>query len=221
MVYPCRVKIILALALVFAAVAFLALVPKIIGALVGKLEKRRPLTEGERAQVALAGHYAVVNRMSYDDLAGMPPGRRQETWNALARDWQIQGLPARKRALALRTLDWLRDEGDRGNPERVAGDPHRETALFAWDFSRLVHLARLCHFAGYIDEETAWTYIRAAGRNLAARFDGWPAYGRAVLAGREIWAGRPSPEVSAAIDGLLANPDSAWQKYAWAEAAKK
>lgn len=214
-------KIALALVLVVAAVALVALVPKLIGALVGKLEKRRPLTEGERAQVALAGHYAVVNRMSYDDLAGLSPGRRQETWNVLARDWDIQGLPARKRALALQRLDWLRDEGDRADPERVAGDPARETALFAWDFSRLVHLARLCHFAGYIDEATAWTYIAAAGRNLAARFDGWPAYGRAVLAGREIWAGRPSPEVTAAIEGLLANPGSAWQKYAWADAAKK
>jgi Protein of unknown function (DUF1266) len=224
MVYPRRVKIILALALVVAAVALLALVPKLINAIARKVEKRRPLTEAERAQVALAGHYAVLNRMSDEDLAGFPPGRRQAIWSSLARDWDIKGLPARKHALAIQTLDWLRDEGDRANPDRVAGDPARETALFAWDFSRLVHLARLCFFAGYIDEETAWTYIRAAGRNLAARFDGWPAYGRAILVGREIWAGRPSPEVAGAIDRLLASPDSAWQKYAWpdvGDAAKK
>ncbi len=221
MVYPCLVKIILALALVFAAVALVALVPRLIGALAGKLEKRRPLTEGERAMVALAGHYAALNRMSYDDLAGLPAGRRQDVWNILARDWEIKGLPARKRALALQTLDWLRDAGDRADPEKIAGDPARESALFAWDFSRLVHIARLCYFAGYVDEETAWAYIRAAGRNLAARFDGWPAYGRAYLAGREIWAGGKSPEIAAAIDGLLANPGSPWQKYAWADAAQK
>jgi hypothetical protein len=214
------------LTVVGAVVGFILLltilwmVPRVVDAIIVLFERRRPLEPTERARVALAAHYARLNGMNDADLAGLPPLRRQAIWNVLANEWGIRGERSRKRALSHHMLEWLRDAGHRSDP-RFAPPPGcdpgtRARALIAWDCSRLVFLSRLCFFAGYVEEGEAWQYIRAAARRLSSTFDSWTSYGDALLAGRELWAGKA--ELADAVRALLAKPDSPWQQYAWTNA---
>jgi hypothetical protein len=190
----------------------LLLFPSLLNAIGLMIERRRPLRPEERARLALAAHYATANKMNDVDLAGLPPFRRQSIWNYLAREWGIRGVRARKRALARQTLDWLRDQGRRADPKLAAPDGTGarawRRALLASDCARLVFLARLCHFSGYLDDADAWHYIRSAARHLAPEFDSWNDYGEALLEA-------PDSGPAGAVTALLGNADSPWRLHAW------
>jgi hypothetical protein len=122
-------------------------------------------------------------------------------------------------------MDWLVEEGHRGNADFVAQaeaaipDPEaRQRGLLAWDFSRLVLLARSCYFAGYIDEATAWSYIDKAAQGVAGRFTTWSEYGKGFVAVRELWAGEKDPDMIRAVNRLLDRKDSDWHRFTLAEA---
>jgi hypothetical protein len=202
--------------------AILWMVPNVISDVILQFERRRPLDAAARARVALAAQYASAMRMKDEDLAGLPPMRRQWAWNLLAAEWGIRGVRGRKRALALQRLDWMRDTGARGNPEFAsppAVDPGpRRRMLLAWDCSRLVFLARLCFFAGYVEEQEAWQYIRAAGWALSSAFDSWSSYGQALLEAHDLWGGQARRELTSATRTLLSKADSPWQTYSWKSA---
>ena len=202
--------------------AILFMLPRVISALILLFERRRPLEPSERARIALAAHYAKLYEMSDADLAGLPPLRRQAIWNALRDEWGIRGQRSRKRTQSRHALDWLRDVGHRSDPRFAPPqgcDPiPRGRALVAWDCGRLVHLSRLCFFAGYIDEEEAWQYIHAAARRLSLMFDSWASYGEALLAGRDLWNRAAADELARAIGTLLTKADSPWREHSWARA---
>jgi hypothetical protein len=180
------------------------------------LENRRPLTQSEKAVLALAAHYAALNEMNDADLSGLPARFRQNVWRQLAKDWRIEGLLSKKKVLARQALDWLLERGHRGDP-RVA-TPERAEALLAFDMSRVVHVARLCHFAGYIDDAHAWRCIRAAAEHVRGHFGDWETYSRALLEGRALVLGKADPRFSEVVSALLAQPESPWRRFTWAEA---
>src|SRR6476620_7424253 len=122
------------------------------------LDNRRHLTQGEKALLALGAHYAAMNDMNDADLSGLPARFRQNVWRQLAKDWHIEGLLSKKKVLARQQLDWLLERGHRADPQ--VATPERYEDLLAWDISRIVHVARLCHFAGYLGDADAWKYIR-------------------------------------------------------------
>jgi hypothetical protein len=208
--------ILLLLALLFSRYA--------IDAILLLFERRRVLEPDERARLALAAPYARLWHMPDSDLAGLPPRRRQRVWNVLAGDWNIRGVRSRKRVLAQSVLDWLRDAGHRADPALVGAperDMDRVRALLAFDCARLVYLARLCHFAGYIDESDAWQYIGAAMRRLAPAFDSWSAYGAAFLTGRALWASGDDANLTNAVAWLLRDERSPWATYPWSAAVAR
>jgi hypothetical protein len=200
--------------------AILWMSPRAIDAILLLLERRRPLQPIERARLALAAPYARLAGMDDADLAGLPPRRRQRVWDLLAREWGIRGMRGHKRKLARKALDWLRDTGQRADTARAGplDSAARSRALLAWDCSRLVHLARLCFFAGYIDEADAWQYILAGAQKLSTAFHSWDAYGESLLAGRELSAAPPSAELARAVAALLADADSPWRQRSWVAA---
>ncbi len=213
--------VVLAVTAFFLLLLALLFWPRALDAILLLFERRRVLDPAERARLALAAPYARLWHMADCDLAGLPPRRRQRVWNMLARDWDIRGLRSRKRELARGVLDWLRDGGHRADPALVgAPEPEggRVRALLAFDCARLVYLARLCHFAGYIDESDAWQYIGAATRRLAPAFDSWSAYSAAFLAGRALWASGTDADLTNAVAWLLRDGRSPWATYPWSAA---
>ncbi|HMI91411.1 MAG TPA: DUF1266 domain-containing protein [Polyangiales bacterium] len=198
---------------------------KLIDAASERMASKRPLDDAERALLALAAPYARVHEMTDAHLGGFPAGERQRVWNVLARDWNIHGTRAKKHTLALEQLDWLLAEGDRSDPElpaRVPSDalPAVQRALLAWDASRLIHVARLCFFAGYIDEATAWLHVRAAAALIAPHFRTYADFGRAFLEGRALSVGQSEPALDAAVASLEKEASSPWQVLSFREVVK-
>ena len=184
------------------------------------------LTRKQQARLALAAHYTQAFGMNTSTLAPFPPGYEDDVREMLARDWEIEGAtPDERHAKAIERMDGLVEEGHRGYADFVAQaeaaipDPEaRQRGLLAWDFSRLVLLARSCYFVGYIDEATAWSYIDKAAQGVAGRFTTWREYGMGFLAVREIWAGEKDPDMIRAVNRLLDRKDLDWHRFTLAEA---
>jgi hypothetical protein len=172
------------------------------------MKKRAPLPPAQRASLALSSMYSRVDGRFDDSLAGNTAWSKQSAWNMLAGAWGIKGVTiAAKRDKAREVLGWLRDEGERA--EKQGAD------FVAWDAARLVHVARRCVHAGFLDEAEAWDWVLAGGRLVAPVFDSWRSYAAAFLRAREVWAGAPDAALSRAVDGLLAEPESIWNTTPW------
>ncbi len=177
-----------------------------IDRLIYSLGKRPPLEPAQRASLALSSMYSRVDGRADDGLAGSSWWSKQSAWNMLAGAWEITGTTiAAKRDKAREVLGWLRDEG-----HRVENDD-----LFAWDAARLVHVARRCVHAGFLDDEEAWGFVLAGGRIASSAYDGWRAYGEAFLRGRLAWAGDEDPRLAGAVRELLDDETSIWRTTPW------
>ena len=58
----------------------------------------------------------------------------------------------------------------------------------AWDYDRLVWLARICQGVGFISAEQAWAYIADAADAGSEDYNDWRSYFAGVLLGRAIWS---------------------------------
>jgi hypothetical protein len=176
------------------------------------LSTRPPLEPAQRASLALSSMYSLLDGRRDDSLAGNSFWSKQASWNMLAGAWDIKGRTvAQKAERARAVLDWLAVEGSR--VERAGAAP--EDALLAWDLARLVHVARRCRHAGFLDEREAWDRALGAGRAVRPRFASWGGFGAAFLRGREVWAGGPDPRVEGAVQKLLDDRASLWGTTPW------
>ncbi len=81
-------------------------------------------------------------------------------------------------------------DGKRGNDPFVAfNEKNIDKGILAWDMGRLVTVTRSAFDARYIDEQTAWDYIRKAWRLAAAEYSTWEEFATAYLIGRGMWGG--------------------------------
>lgn len=62
------------------------------------------------------------------------------------------------------------------------------TTVAAWDYDRLVTLARWCYGCDYVTADEAWGYIDFAAQQGTKSYDGWRSYFAGVLIGRAIWS---------------------------------
>jgi hypothetical protein len=180
---------------------------------------RRPaLTARQRSCVALSSMYSILNGRSDETLDGHSWWLRQESWDMLSGSWSIKGRTiAAKHERTLVVLDWLGGEGDRSDPDKCAAASERD--LLAWDMARLVHVARAARHARFLDESEGWTYALAAGARAARAFRGWDDFARSFLRGRMAWAGAADAKVEGAVERLLAEPESTWNRRAWKDLA--
>jgi hypothetical protein len=190
----------------------------LVDRLLHDLARRPALTARQRSCLALSSMYSVINGRSDETLDGHSWWLRQESWDMLSGSWNVKG-----RSIALKhdrtraVLDWLGGEGDRGDPEKAAAATGQD--LLAWDMARLVHVARSARHARFLAEREAWTYLLAAGTQVAGTFRGWDDFGRSFLRGRIAWSGAVDGKVEDAIEWLLADPESAWNRRAWKDLA--
>jgi hypothetical protein len=151
------------------------------------------------------------------ELLGSRPST-DKTWaqDALSQWWDIHG-----REEAIKTLNWLWQEGHRGvyrtesrMPARVA---NVHTPLLAWDYCRLIWVAGVSYIAGYITEAEAWEKIMPAAVAIQANYSSWRQMGEDYLLGRERWFGHQEPKFRS-VFRLLTNPsdpNSPWNKNPW------
>jgi hypothetical protein len=84
------------------------------------------------------------------------------------------------------------------------------TTLSAWDYDRLITVARWCYGCDYITEEEAWDYINYAAEQGSKDYDSWKTYFAGVMFGRALWSEDSSfsSDNKSIADELLKNKDS-------------
>ena len=81
----------------------------------------------------------------------------------------------------------------------------------AWDYDRLVNVARWSYSAGYITEEEAWSYIQKAREMAQTEFSSWDEYLASNVYGRSISYDGDPAELKETGDLLLNGDKSIWK----------
>jgi hypothetical protein len=88
----------------------------------------------------------------------------------------------------------------------------------AWNYPRVVSLARWGHAVGHITEVEAWAVIMPTAQRLQHTFFSWQELGRAYVDARQLFF-RDDVGVRRESEWLyrsiLLDPASPWRKYAW------
>ena len=90
-----------------------------------------------------------------------------------------------------------------------------ERGILAWDMGELITLARVALETGYIDEQTAWEYIRFAGEKCRQIFKNWEEIGKSYLIGQAMKTDKKE-EIDITITSFLSatqDAESPWKKY--------
>jgi hypothetical protein len=142
-----------------------------------------------------------VNAQRYDLLVGTDePVKLVHVKSILENTWGIHS----REDLLESIHDLLQDPGTRNG--------------IAWNYPRVVSLARWGYAMGYISEAEAWAVIMPTAQRLQRAFFSWQELGRAYLDARQHFYGdelairRENEWVYRAI---LLDPTSPWRKYAW------
>lgn len=94
------------------------------------------------------------------------------------------------------------------------GKEDLERGILAWDMGELISLTRIAYETGYIDEETAWEYIKFAGEQCRHTFRNWEEIGKSYLIGQAMVTNKKEEEDRTINSFLLAtqSEDSPWKK---------
>ena len=86
--------------------------------------------------------------------------------------------------------------------------------ILAWDMGELISWARIACETGYIDEKTAWEYIKYAGEQCRQTFRNWNEIGKSYLIGQAMITDKKEEADRAIRYFLLATQDenSPWRK---------
>ena len=90
-----------------------------------------------------------------------------------------------------------------------------ERGILAWDMGELITLARMAFETGYIDEQTAWEYIKFAGEKCRQIFKSWEEIGKSYLIGQAMKTDKKE-EIDSTIRSFLSatqDAESPWNKY--------
>lgn len=91
-----------------------------------------------------------------------------------------------------------------------------QQGLLAWDAGRLVAVVGWGKWAGYIDEEEAWTILLGTAKRVQKTYGSWREYADAYMFGRMFWSqGARHQGTDAAYHALLGNPTSPWNQLPW------
>ena len=85
----------------------------------------------------------------------------------------------------------------------------------AWDYDRLVNVARFSYSAGYITEQEMWDYINKAVTQAKNDYNSWEEYFAGVMLGRTLAYGKPFADSKAQADALLKDDKSVYKTHSF------
>jgi len=83
--------------------------------------------------------------------------------------------------------------------------------LAAWDYGRVAIIARYGVEAGFLSEDEAWTYLKAAADSASEIYSSWREYTAAHILGRALAFGNSSDDFRHMLNFLLHHPESSFQ----------
>lgn len=100
----------------------------------------------------------------------------------------------------------------------VKNNMNQHDSILAWDFCRLISVARFGAAAGYVSEEEAWEWILNSSEVLKNQFSSWRTMSENYLVGRQFWGDENGRiEIEEAQRYLLdsQNTTSPWITIPW------
>lgn len=197
-------------------------------------------------QLALGAIYGRLNSMDERTLSGRKDMRHaKEVKQMLETVWHVGGreAPARMREQMNAGLQsgHRSDPGLCRQAERLAAEERAQTgqavdagasaslahrALLAWDVARYANLARHGFYVGYLTRAEALGFLRQAHELSFDQFDSWADFGEGVLFSKRVFDAQLTPaekeavsrydDLADAMHALLRDPQSAWNRVAWA-----
>ncbi len=85
----------------------------------------------------------------------------------------------------------------------------------AWDYGRLVFVARLCFDAGYLNQEEAMKIINDAYKKAKSNYSNWEDFAKSYVIGRAMWGGINSSNngITSIAQDLLNDVESPWLRH--------
>jgi hypothetical protein len=173
------------------------------------LAKRFSATKSDRQyQATLTAHQLWMVSLSAVFTARMTDGSHTTLYPLIVidPDWAKEALKVTwdvdsKEGL-LDILAWLAAEGHRISIQKLT-----TVNVLAWDLARYASTVRDGFAAGFLDEDTAWDFLRK-GIVAADVYQSWEEYGRGFLTGRQIWMSSLDND---SVNQLETSQDEAWQ----------
>lgn len=94
----------------------------------------------------------------------------------------------------------------------ISDDIIRHVDLGAWDYDRIVTVARWSYIAEYITEEEAWKYCKTSKKLAQASFNSWDEYFVSHALGRAVAYEGDSNELIEVGQELLKSTKSIWKE---------
>lgn len=168
------------------------------------------ITDSESARDTLrslldGGHRAVL-----DPALRVYVHNRRENWDAAL---AAANLPTAEFHTALEGLDAV---VHRLSATGMITRADLNNSIGAWDFGRVVAVARAAYDCGYIGETEAWALIGEAEARARQTYRSWKDFAASYLIGRALWAGDRGTDVTMAFaeiaETLETNRASPWLK---------
>ncbi len=173
-----------------------------------RMAQARVLTEDQRWALVAAAQLTALNQDSHETLDPDPAKDSADWGMALGSWWEVFD-----RAGLLEQLAALKQSGHRVELRDVLGHD-----VLAWDYARLINVARWGYGARYLQEDEAWSHILEAAGQLRSRYSSWTDLAHDYVLGHDAWAGGPDASLEQATAKLL-DPDnkkSPWNQVGWA-----
>ena len=136
-------------------------------------------------------------------------------------------------ATAIQKMRWLDEVGHRESLRRDLGSlanipasrsyfvsTHRrefeQTHIVAWDYCRLIQVARSSYTAGYLHEKLAWDAVFRAARKLRSTYRSWNEMGDDYILGCQYFnqEDEENPHTRF-VRWLQTSPNSVWKRLPW------
>ncbi|UOQ52540.1 DUF1266 domain-containing protein [Hymenobacter cellulosivorans] len=91
------------------------------------------------------------------------------------------------------------------------------TNVGAWDYARMVNVARWCYDYGYLSWEQAWPFIDAGTRLALRDYDSWDSFAAGFVAGRLMWdvQNDSHADIAEIARYLIESNVSLWRDIPW------
>ena len=175
------------------------------------------LPDGARWAIALSAMYTVAQRGTDATLAPFAPPWPARSLTILRDYWGIDAnTPEALRIQTIGRLEWLLNEGDRGDPHCAEpGDPEAPIDLLAWDLARAAMTVRHAFLAESLTEAEAWGYLLAIAAKAQESFESWRDFGDRYRRGRIRWSNAPHDRFDDILAFLLDDSRSPWRSLPW------
>ena len=206
-----------------------------------KTEEKGKLSKEQQNALVFGAVLAARNDMPYDELT--PAEYKDASIQVLGSSWEITDSASAKVQLDALLNEGHRKEGDpilEKIKSNAPADLKEEADLYndvkknlidsygyteeqinniktisAWDYDRIVNVARFSYYAGYITEPEMWDYINKAVTAAKADYNNWNDYFAGVIIGRAISYGQGFADSSDAAETLLKDDNSPYKKFSF------